>query len=98
MEAADGANLWMVLPNLLWFLFSLIALWIFKDNLKSLLTNLIWRVKTGASLKLTILNPDGKIWLMVAGGGASVIYTDTVVDLGGMSELANYGEYSIRRE
>jgi hypothetical protein len=52
MEAADGANLWMVLPNLLWFLFSLIALWIFKDNLKSLLTNLIWRVKTGASLKV----------------------------------------------
>ena len=31
---------------------------------------------------------------MVAGGGASVIYSDTVCDLGGAAELANYGEYS----
>jgi len=31
---------------------------------------------------------------MVAGGGASVIYSDTICDLGGASELANYGEYS----
>jgi ATP citrate (pro-S)-lyase len=29
--------------------------------------------KTGASLKLTILNPHGRIWTMVAGGGASVV-------------------------
>lgn len=50
--------------------------------------------KTGASLKLTLLNPQGRIWLLVAGGGASVIYTDTVVDLGHGNELANYGEYS----
>jgi ATP-citrate lyase beta-subunit len=50
--------------------------------------------KTGASLKLTILNPDGRIWNMVAGGGASVIYADTVCDLGFSKELANYGEYS----
>ncbi|KAI6233498.1 ATP-citrate synthase [Aphelenchoides fujianensis] len=50
--------------------------------------------KTGASLKLTILNRSGRIWTMVAGGGASVVFTDTVCDLGGASELANYGEYS----
>ncbi len=31
---------------------------------------------------------------MVAGGGASVIYSDTICDLGGSEELANYGEYS----
>lgn len=31
---------------------------------------------------------------MVAGGGASVIYADTICELGGASELANYGEYS----
>ncbi len=29
-----------------------------------------------------MLNPKGRVWLMVAGGGASVIYTDTVADLG----------------
>ncbi len=50
--------------------------------------------KSGASLKLTILNPKGKIWTMVAGGGASVIYTDTIADLGFAKDLANYGEYS----
>ncbi|MFH4978329.1 hypothetical protein AB6A40_005038 [Gnathostoma spinigerum] len=50
--------------------------------------------KTGASLKLTILNRHGRIWTMVAGGGASVVFADTVCDLGASSELANYGEYS----
>jgi ATP citrate (pro-S)-lyase len=50
--------------------------------------------QTGASLKLTILNPEGRVWTMVAGGGASVIYADTITDLGFMHELANYGEYS----
>ncbi|NHJ00981.1 MAG: ATPase [Candidatus Heimdallarchaeota archaeon] len=50
--------------------------------------------QTGASLKLRILNRDARIWTMVAGGGASVIYTDTIVDLGYGNQLANYGEYS----
>ncbi len=50
--------------------------------------------KTGASLKLTVLNPEGRVWTMVAGGGASVIYADTITDLGYMKEMANYGEYS----
>merc|ERR1719356_1855451 len=50
--------------------------------------------KTGASPKLTILNASGRIWTMVAGGGASVIYSDTICALGGSTELANYGEYS----
>ena len=50
--------------------------------------------KTGASLKLTILNPLGKIWTMVAGGGASVAYADAIASLGFADELANYGEYS----
>jgi ATP citrate (pro-S)-lyase len=38
--------------------------------------------KTGASLKLTILNVHGKVWTMVAGGGASVVFADTVCDYG----------------
>ena len=50
--------------------------------------------KSGASLKLTILNPRGRIWTMVAGGGASVVYADTIADLAGVEDLANYGEYS----
>ncbi|KIM09841.1 MAG: ATPase [Sulfurovum sp. FS06-10] len=51
--------------------------------------------KSGASLKLTVLNPMGRIWTMVAGGGASVVYADTIADLSGnVADLANYGEYS----
>jgi len=50
--------------------------------------------KSGASLKLTVLNQKGRVWTIVAGGGASVVYTDTVFDLGFKDELANYGEYS----
>ncbi|EPR62005.1 putative ATP-citrate lyase [Toxoplasma gondii RUB] len=50
--------------------------------------------KTGASLKLTVLNPKGRIWTLIAGGGASVVYADTVCDLGFGDELCNYGEYS----
>ncbi|KAH1195808.1 ATP-citrate synthase alpha chain protein 3 [Glycine max] len=50
--------------------------------------------KTSASLKFTVLNPKGRIWAMVAGGGVSVIYADTVGDLGYASELGNYAEYS----
>lgn len=35
-------------------------------------------LQTSASLKFTLLNPKGRIWSMVAGGGASLIYTDSV--------------------
>jgi ATP citrate (pro-S)-lyase len=50
--------------------------------------------KTGASLKLTILNGSGRVWTLVAGGGASVVYADAIASAGYASELANYGEYS----
>lgn len=47
-------------------------------------------MQTGASLKLTILNPKGRIWTMVAGGGASVIYSDTV-----MKKNYNVGAHAV---
>ncbi len=50
--------------------------------------------KSGASMKLSVLNPKGKIWLLTAGGGASIVYTDSIAELGLGHELANYGEYS----
>ncbi|KAF2964796.1 hypothetical protein GQX73_g8767 [Xylaria multiplex] len=50
--------------------------------------------KTGASLKLTVLNGSGRIWTLVAGGGASVVYADAIASAGFADELANYGEYS----
>ena len=42
-----------------------------------------------------IIFPHPSIFLFqVAGGGASVVYADTISDLGFSHELANYGEYS----
>jgi len=50
--------------------------------------------ESGASLKLTILNPQGRIWNILSGGGASIIYLDAVANLKKENEIANYGEYS----
>jgi ATP-citrate lyase beta-subunit len=50
--------------------------------------------KSGASLKYKLINPEGKIWLLTSGGGGSVIFADTVGDLGYHTEIANYTDYS----
>ena len=50
--------------------------------------------KTGASLKLSIINPQGRIRLVLGGGGASVITMDSLANKWLMSEIANYGELS----
>ncbi|KAF5949033.1 hypothetical protein HYC85_014990 [Camellia sinensis] len=65
-----------------------------RNQLIGEIPRLIYWNETSASLKFTVLNPKGRIWTMVAGGGASVIYADTVGDLGYASELGNYAEYS----
>jgi len=49
---------------------------------------------TGASFKFKLLNKNGSIWTLVAGGGASVLYTDAIVNSGYKEQLGNYGEYS----
>ncbi len=50
--------------------------------------------KTGASLKLTIINPEGRLWFLLGGGGASVLVMDALVQRGLFHEVANYGELS----
>lgn len=49
---------------------------------------------TPASLKFRLINPDGAIWMLLSGGGASLVLADEVADRGYGDELANYGEYS----
>ncbi len=49
---------------------------------------------TASSLKLTVLNPDGALWMLLSGGGASLVLADEVADAGYGSQLGNYGEYS----
>jgi len=47
-----------------------------------------------ASFSLSVLNPEGSIFLLLSGGGASIVIADEVHNLGLGDELANYGEYS----
>lgn len=47
-----------------------------------------------ASFSLEVINPDGSIFLLLSGGGASVVVADEVFNLGYGQQLANYGEYS----
>jgi len=49
---------------------------------------------TPASLKFKLINPAGRIWMLLSGGGASLVLADEVADQGMGKELANYGEYS----
>jgi ATP-citrate lyase beta-subunit len=50
--------------------------------------------KTGASLKLTIINPQWRLRFLLWGGWASVIVMDSLANAGLMHEIANYGELS----
>lgn len=47
-----------------------------------------------ASFNLSVLEPNGSIFLLLSGGGASVVVADEVYNQGHGKELANYGEYS----
>jgi succinyl-CoA synthetase beta subunit len=47
-----------------------------------------------ASFALEVLNPDGQIFLLLSGGGASVVLADEVHNQGYGRALGNYGEYS----
>lgn len=49
---------------------------------------------TPASLKFKLINPAGSIWMLLSGGGASLVLADEVADQGMGPQLANYGEYS----
>ncbi|HMH30908.1 MAG TPA: ATP citrate lyase citrate-binding domain-containing protein, partial [Methylomirabilota bacterium] len=47
-----------------------------------------------ASFSLERINENGSIWLLLSGGGASVVVADEVYNLGFGEQLGNYGEYS----
>ncbi|HVZ67289.1 MAG TPA: ATP citrate lyase citrate-binding domain-containing protein [Patescibacteria group bacterium] len=50
--------------------------------------------KSSSSLTLTVLNPNGAIFMLLSGGGVSLALADEVANLGKGDLLANYGEYS----
>ncbi len=47
-----------------------------------------------ASFRLKVLNANGSVFLLLSGGGASIVVADEVANQGAGKELANYGEYS----
>lgn len=49
---------------------------------------------SAASFNLSVINPNGSIFLLLSGGGASVMIADEVHNKGLGNKLANYGEYS----
>ncbi len=49
---------------------------------------------TPASLKLSVINPDGALFFLLSGGGGSIVIADEVQLRGAGAQLANYGEYS----
>lgn len=50
--------------------------------------------KSQAAFKLEVLNPNGGIFMLLSGGGASIVLADEVYNQGFSKDLANYGEYS----
>ena len=50
--------------------------------------------KSQAAFSLEVLNPNGSIFMLLSGGGASIVLADEVGDQGYGKDLANYGEYS----
>jgi len=47
-----------------------------------------------AAFSLEVLNENGSIFVLLSGGGASLVIADEVYNLGSGKELGNYGEYS----
>jgi ATP-citrate lyase beta-subunit len=47
-----------------------------------------------ASFSLRVLNPKGSIFMLLSGGGASVVIADEISQAGLHDVIANYGEYS----
>jgi len=50
--------------------------------------------KSQASFTLTVLNPNGALFLLLSGGGASIVLADEAYNQGYGKFVANYGEYS----
>jgi ATP-citrate lyase beta-subunit len=65
-----------------------------KDLTNEELTVLDLDANSPASFNLSVLEPNGSVFLLLSGGGASVVVADEVYNKGYGEKLANYGEYS----
>lgn len=51
-DVASAADVWTALPSILWVLLVLVALLLFRREIRDVFQNLSWRLRTGAALKL----------------------------------------------
>lgn len=49
---------------------------------------------SSASFSFRVLNPEGAVWLLLSGGGASITIADEAANRGKADVIGNYGEYS----
>ena len=49
---------------------------------------------SSASFSFRVLNPNGAVWLLLSGGGASITIADEAANRGKADAIGNYGEYS----
>ncbi len=49
---------------------------------------------TPASLKITVMNPNGSLFFLLSGGGGSIVIADEAALKGMGKDIGNYGEYS----
>ena len=49
---------------------------------------------SSAAFSFRVLNPDGALWLLLSGGGASITIADEAHNQGKAKLVGNYGEYS----
>lgn len=50
--------------------------------------------KSPAAFSFEIINPNGSVFLLLSGGGASLVTADEIYQQGAGDKLSNYGEYS----
>jgi hypothetical protein len=50
-EPSAWTSFWTVFPSLLWILLTLVAVLLLRNEIRSLLQNLAWRLRTGSSIK-----------------------------------------------
>lgn len=69
---------------------------IVEASTKSIAEQAITELNNGspASFSFRVLNPDGAIWLLLSGGGASITIADEAANRGKAHLIGNYGEYS----
>lgn len=72
-----GTDLAAILPPILWFILGVVVIVVFKDILRDLLRTTLWRVKTGAPIKIASFEL-----------GASYVSTQTTsAEKGGLLEV-----------